>query len=110
MLLKEYPAIEQAYKLSNGLRSIYNSCTDKNVALTKLARWYNEIELSGFKSFRTVMNTISINYKEILHYFNNRSTNASAESFNTKIKAFRMQLRGVRNKEFFLFRLTQIYA
>ncbi|NJX13870.1 transposase, partial [Tamlana crocina] len=33
-----------------------------------------------------------------------------AESFNAKIKAFRMQLRGVRNKEFFLFRLTQVYA
>ncbi|WP_435139937.1 transposase [Formosa sp. A9] len=35
----------------------------------------------------------------------NRSTNASAESFNAKIKAFRMQLRGVRNKEFFRINL-----
>jgi transposase len=56
------------------------------------------------------MNTISLNYREILNYFDNRSTNASAESFNAKTKAFRAQLRGVRNKEFFLFRLTQIYA
>ncbi|WP_234982687.1 transposase [Flavobacterium flevense] len=36
--------------------------------------------------------------------------NASAESFNAKIKAFRSQFRGVRNVEFFLFRLTNIYA
>ncbi len=49
-------------------------------------------------------------YKTILNYFDNRSTNASAESFNAKIKAFRAQFRGVRNVEFFLFRLTQIYA
>jgi len=56
------------------------------------------------------MNTISLNYREILNYFDNRSTNASAESFNAKIKAFRMKLRGVRSKAFFLFRLTQIYA
>ncbi len=32
------------------------------------------------------------------------------ESFNAKTKAFRSQLRGVRNVEFFLFRLTNIYA
>ncbi|WP_310589110.1 hypothetical protein [Runella aurantiaca] len=48
-------------------------------------------------------------------YFDNRSTNASAESFNrttdrAKIKAFRSQFRGVRNVEFFLYQLTQLYA
>ncbi len=37
-------------------------------------------------------------------------TNAAAESFNAKIKAFRSQFRGVRNVTFFLFRLTKIYA
>ncbi|WP_317173352.1 transposase [Flavobacterium columnare] len=49
-------------------------------------------------------------YKTILNYFDNRSTNASAESFNAKIKAFRSKFRGVRNIEFFLFRLTNLYA
>jgi len=38
-----------------------------------------------------------------MNYFGNRSTNASAESFNAK-KAFRSQFRGVRNIDFFLFR------
>ncbi|MDG1146861.1 MAG: transposase [Crocinitomicaceae bacterium] len=47
---------------------------------------------------------------KMLNYFENRSTNASAESFNAKIKAFRSQFRGVRNVAFFLFRLTEIYA
>ncbi len=28
------------------------------------------------------------NYRDIVNYFDNRSTNASAESFNAKIKAF----------------------
>ncbi|MBI1222038.1 MAG: DDE transposase, partial [Bacteroidetes bacterium] len=37
-------------------------------------------------------------------------TNASAESFNAKIKAFRAQHRGVRNVNFFLFRLAKLYA
>jgi transposase len=56
------------------------------------------------------MNTIKINYDGIVNYFENRSTNAAAESFNAKIKAFRSQFRGVRNINYFLFRLTKIYA
>ena len=32
------------------------------------------------------------NYIDILNFFDNRSTNASAESFNAKIKNFRTQL------------------
>ncbi|MBE6232045.1 MAG: transposase, partial [Bacteroidales bacterium] len=33
-----------------------------------------------------------------------------AESLNSKIKAFRMQLRGVSDVKYFLFRLAKIYA
>ncbi|MDN3618056.1 transposase [Polaribacter undariae] len=53
---------------------------------------------------------MSIHYQNIINYFDNRSTNATAESFNAKIKAFRAQFIGVRNIEFFLFRLSNIYA
>jgi hypothetical protein len=44
------------------------------------------------------------------NFFDNRSTNASAESFNAKIKSFRATLRGVNNIPYFLFRLKNIYA
>ncbi|MCL2042308.1 MAG: transposase, partial [Bacteroidales bacterium] len=37
-------------------------------------------------------------------------TNASAESFNAKIKAFRATLRGIVDVDFFMFRLVKIYA
>ena len=110
VLFKEYPEIKQAYQLSQQLREFFNTNTGKGVALSKLAQWYDKVEKSGFKSFATIMNTIRINYQGIVNYFENRSTNASAESFNAKIKAFRSQFRGVSNVTFFLFRLTQIYA
>lgn len=110
VLFKEYPEIKEAYNLSQQLREFFNTKQGKGVALTKLAHWYKNVEESGFKSFATIMNTISINYDGIANFFENRSTNASAESFNAKIKAFRSQFRGVRNKEYFLYRLTQIYA
>ena len=50
------------------------------------------------------------NYIDILNFFDNRSTNASAESFNAKIKNFRAQLRGISDVKYFLFRLQKIYA
>ena len=46
----------------------------------------------------------------VLNYFNNRSTNASAESFNSKIKGFRAQVRGVADMSFFLYRMVKIFG
>lgn len=110
ILFENYPEIEKAYDLNQQLRQIYETRKSKEIVITKLAQWYNQVEKSGFKSFNTIMNTIAANYQTILNYFENRSTNASAESFNAKIKAFRAQFRGVKNKAFFLYRLTRIYA
>ena len=110
ILFEEYPEIKTVYWLSQKLRNIYSNYTDKTIAITKLAHWYNDVESLGIKSFNTIMNTIKVNYDSILNYFNNRSTNAGAESFNAKIKAFRNQFRGVRKVDFFLFRLTKLFA
>ena len=110
ILFEIYPDIEKAYRLSNQLFSIYQNTKSKGIAFTKLAQWYREIEESGFKSFNTVMKTVQLHYESILNYLDNRSTNASAESFNSKIKAFRAQFKGVRNIDFFLFRLQKLFA
>ena len=77
---------------------------------TKLAHWYKHVEDAGYDSFQVVKQTIYENYIDILNFFDNRSTNASAESFNAKIKNFRAQLRGISDVKYFLFRLQKIYA
>ena len=110
LLFKLYPDIEKVYNLAHDLRNIFEKTTDKIIGLSKLAKWHEKVNQSGFKSFNTISRSIMNHYQTILNYFDNRSTNASAESFNAKIKAFRLQFRGVRNVEFFLFRLTNIYA
>ena len=110
LLFNFYPDLELAYNLSMKLGDIYHTVKDKGVALTRLAKWYDEVERSRFKTFGTVSRSIQNNYQYILNFFDNRSTNASAESFNAKIKSFRAQFRGVRSIPFFLFRLTNIYA
>lgn len=110
ILFARYPELEKAYRLSRKLSHIFSKTKDKGVGLTKLARWYDEVERSGIKAFATVSRTIQNHYQTILNYFDRRHTNASAESFNAKIKALRAQFRGVRNVEFFMFRLMKIYA
>lgn len=110
LLFKYYPQIEQAYDLAQKLGHIYHQVKDKGVAFTKLAQWYDQVEKAAFKSFNTIAKSIQGHYITILNYFERRSTNASAESFNAKIKAFRAQFRGVRNISFFLYRLAMIYA
>lgn len=109
-LFERYPVIKQAYKLATDLGTVFRACKSKEQAFKKLALWYNAVEDCGLDSFKTVARSIQTHYLEILNFFNNRSTNASAESFNAKIKAFRSSSRGVRDIPFFLFRLTKLYA
>lgn len=110
ILFELYPDIENAYNLTDELRRIYSSTKIKGVAYTKLVHWYKHVEDAGYDSFQVVKQTIYENYIDILNFFGNRSTNASAESFNAKIKNFRAQLRGISDVKYFLFRLQKIYA
>lgn len=110
MLFRLFPDLKEAYWLSQNLRAIFNKRSVKGAARLNLARWYNRVAESGFKSFNTIAATFYEHSDEILNYFDNRSTNASAESINSKIKAFRGKLHGVNDTKFFIFRLCKIYA
>jgi transposase len=110
LLFDKYPELRKAYDLSQQLSWLFNNTKDKLYAFARLAKWNEKVEQSGLKSFNTISRTIINHHKNILNYFENKSTNASAESFNAKIKAFRAQYRGVGNVNFFLFRLTKLFA
>jgi len=110
ILFAQYPDIKKAFDLTHDLRLIFSKTKDKAVAYTKLAHWYNKVTDSGFRSFNTISATIHTHYREILNFFEKRSTNASAESFNAKLKAFRAAFRGVSDIKYFLFRVAKIFA
>ncbi|QEC80516.1 transposase [Mucilaginibacter ginsenosidivorax] len=110
LLFPRYPLLLKAYNLSIRLGQIFTICKDKQQAFKRLAIWYNDIEEAGIDAFKTVARSVQTHYESILNFFDNRSTNASAESFNAKIKAFRATSRGVRDTTFFLFRLAKLYA
>ena len=106
-----YPDLKEAYWLSQHLRAIFsNENSTADTARLNLARWYNRVAESGFKSFNTIAATFHEHSDEIINFFDNRSTNASAESINSKIKAFRAKLHGVNDTKFFIFRLCNLYA
>lgn len=110
ILFEEYPDIKTAYGLCHSLRMTFAKNTIKDTARLSMAKWYNKVEEAGFHSFNVIAATFYEHYDEILNFYNNRSSNAMAESFNAKIKLFRANLRGVADKKFFLFRIAKLYA
>ena len=58
--------------------------------MTKLTRWYDRVYKMKLKCLNTVLQTFMNNYQTIMNSFDNHSTNASAESFDAKVKAFRL--------------------
>jgi len=109
ILFKEYPILKQAYYLSMHFRSLYN-CQEKDTARIKMMQWIEDTEKSGIDEYNTAANSIKMNLENILNFFHNRSTNANAESFNAKLKGFRAIQRGIKDINFFLFRLEKLFA
>lgn len=86
ILFRHYPILKDAYRLAMELRRIFNLKISPTKAM-------------GKKHAPTILN-----------YFRRRATNAYAEAFNSKVKIFRAQMRGVRDRDFFIFRLVKLYA
>jgi transposase len=109
ILFKRYPDLEHAYHQTLAFRNIYE---DKSItsAKTRFTNWIDEILEKQLKEFYTVASTVKNNLANILNFFINRNTNANAESFNSKIKLFRANQRGVVDTPFFLFRLHKLFA
>ena len=110
VLFKQFPRLEEAYRLSMKLTELFNRKSTPSQARLNLARWYNDVEAFGENEFARVLETFENHNDTIINYFERRLTNASAESFNAKVKAFRTQFRGVGDIKFFMFRLATQYA
>lgn len=110
ILFKEYPEIKNAYNISMLFRSCYENSRTVLEAKEKFAKWHQKVKEKNLDSFITASESIRLREMTILNYFLNRSTNASAESFNAKLKGFRSVVRGIRDKKFFLFRISKLYG
>lgn len=111
ILFREFPELKKAYELSMLFRSCYE-CNTREDGEERLIQWYEAVERhrTDFPSFLTAAHSIKAHEGTIFNYFYDRSTNASADSFNAKVKAFRSLVRGVTDKKFFLYRIAMIYG
>lgn len=110
ILFKHHPILKSAYALAMELRAIFNRKLTPTKALKQLNEWYEKVSALGNNNFRSVIKTFKNHAPTIINYFRRRATNASAEAFNSKVKIFRSQMRGVRDRDFFIFRLVKLYA
>ena len=110
ILFKHYPILRSAYNLAMELRCIFNAHISPTKAMGRMSRWYEKVMAFGNSNFRSVIKTFKNHAPTILNYFRRRATNASVEAFNFKVKIFRSQMNGVRDRNFFIFRLVKLYA
>lgn len=108
LLFELYPDLQKAYHLSLSLRNIYENARSRQHAFQLLIQWRKKIQQEKLEPFYRVVNSLEIHQHTILNFFVNKSTNALAESLNSKIKIFRSQFRGVRDIPFFIYRLAMI--
>ena len=110
ILFRMFPRLEQAYNIYLELVDIFNKKSVPSEARLNLARWYNKVEDFGDEGFNKVIETFENHSHTIINYFVDRLTNASADSFNAKLKSFRSQFRGVGDIKFFMYRLATLYS
>lgn len=113
VLFKEFPKLQTAYNLSIQFRNIMDR---KNIGghylyLDKLLnQWYEDVDDSQISEMLNFKSLIEQNQDGVMNYFIKGETNAIAETNNSKIQKFIAANLGVRDKDFFFFRLGLYFA
>lgn len=111
LVFENYPKIKEAFSLINSLRAIFrNKNLDRTQAKDALHSWYDKVAQCTLREVKSARDAIKAKEEEVLNYFINHSTNASAESLNSKLKAFRSQLHGVSDLPFFMYRISRVFG
>ena len=110
ILFEVAPKMKEAYGLLCALRSIFSKQKKRDEAEVVLHKWYDDVEQADIEELISVRDTIKSKEEYVLNFFNNRSTNASAEAFNSKVKGLRAQVHGVSDLPFFMYRCAKIFG
>ena len=113
ILFDKFPDIAQAYKLSCIFRAWYSK---SNVGLHNLQiekglhDWYDEVEMADIDEMLNFKAQVEANEDIISAYFIRGNTNAIAENLNKRIKQYIASNNGVREVDFFFFRIKNFFA
>jgi transposase len=74
-----------------------------------LDEWIKATQTDGIEAFRSAANSIRWNKESILNFFDNQSTDSSAESFKALLNCSE-PVKKALGYHVFLFRLTKLFA
>ena len=112
-LFYRFPILETAYRLTQKLRLWYQG---KNIGKSmdkieqELYNWCDEVNQSKIAAFRGVRKMIEKHQDDIVNYFKEGQTNAKAENMNGKIQRFLANNFGIKDRDFFMYRIAGYFA
>jgi len=112
-LFNKFPMLKTAYGLSQKLRVWYHGRNiGKNITTleNELNNWCDEVNKAKIAAFRAVRRMIEKHQDDILNYFKEGQTNAKAENMNGKIQRFLANNFGIRDRDFFLYRVATYFS
>jgi transposase len=113
ILFETYPLIKLGYDLTIQIRQWLNK---KNIGKLdwqverELIHWYDNAETAKLPEIENLIRIIGSHEDTISNYFITGKTNALAEAINSKIQRFINTNFGVRDKDFFMFRLAKYFS
>ena len=112
-LFSNYPQLKKAYGLTQQLRLWYNGTNVGKhfVVLEKeLYNWYDAVDHAMIPAFKGVRKMIEKHQDDIMNYFKEGQTNAKAENMNGRIQRFFANNFGIKDRDFFLYRLAGYFS
>lgn len=113
LLFETFPKLKLAYELTQQIRQWLDK---ENIGKyewqieRQLIHWYDQAERARLPEVENLIRIIGSNEEKIMNYFKTGKTNAKAEAMNSKIQRFITANYGVRDKDFFLYRLAHYYS
>lgn len=112
-LFKRFTVLQTAYQLTQKLRLWYNAKNigkHPNLIEIELYQWCDAVNQSKLPAFRSVKKMIEKHHDDIINYFKEGQTNAKAENMNSKIQRFLANNFGIKDRDFFLYRVAGYFA
>jgi len=113
VVFQKFPELNTAYNLAQNFKTWYSKSNMLNkpiVLETKLYQWFDQVEQSKLKEFDSCVKMIEKHQDNISNHFICAHTNAKAENMNGKIQRFVSNNFGVRDKDFFLYRIKIYFS
>jgi transposase len=113
LLFEAFPQLRAAYDLTLQIRLWLDK---ENLSKypwqieEQLIHWYDCAEQARLPEIENLIRIIGSNEEKIMNYFKTGKTNAKAEAMNSKIQRFIAANYGVRDKDFFMYRLAHYFS